>query len=177
MAITYDSIVSTTLGSSQNTVTFSGISSAYTDLRLVLFLRNDRAGTGTTCSIRFNNISTSTYDFCYLQTFGTTTQSGTTLSSTMWNTSLMNVPAASSETNLFSAHYIDIMDYTNSYYKTMLMEATSFNTLATASDTTTGASVLCWRNTAAINRIDVICGSSANFVAGSTFALYGIARA
>ena len=162
---TYTPIATTTVsGSSTTTYTFSSIPSTYTDLILVSSAQ--MSGTGTTGSFRFNGDTGSNYSFTYLYGNGTSAASGRQSNQTAgiwdsWADRLSNT--------MFETDILHIMNYSNTTtYKTALSRSNS--------SVTTEAAVNLWRSTAAINSLTVYI-STGNFVAGSTFTLYGIQAA
>lgn len=155
MTATYEKIATNTLGSSTATVTFSSISSAYTDL-VVIF--TGTATSGTTLFYRFNGDSNSNYSDTYLYGEGSY-GSGR-------HTSITNIFGAGVNTSQ-CMQVINVMNYANtSTYKTTLLRGN-----ANGVGTTITFSGL-WRSTSAITSIAI--SSSASFATGSTFTLYGI---
>jgi hypothetical protein len=151
---------STIVGSSTSSITFSSISQAYTDLVIVV---NATLGTSVGLyglSINLNGDSTaSNYSYTRLQGNGTSATSNRATSDTgigfVAETASMDI--------------INIMNYSNATtYKTTLSRANSM----LSSDGRTAAYISLWRNTAAVTSITLF--SAVNFVAGSTFSLYGI---
>jgi len=162
MASTYEKIATTTLGSASATVTFSSISSAYTDL-VVIFVGN--LNVANTCFLRNNNDSGSNYSQTLVVGNGSTVTSQR--SSNVTGFRLYDVVAGSNPINnlIFS-----INNYSNTTtYKTTLLKCSD-------SGGEVGAGVSVWRNTAAINRLDFV-NPSGTWSAGSTFTLYGILKA
>ena len=159
MADTYDKIQTQTLGSNTATVTFSSISSAYTDL--VIVFKGSATSAGT-LSYRFNGDSGANYSDTYLYGDGGGTGSGR-------HSSENQIYGGGVNTNQ-SMQIINVMNYSNSTtYKNTLLEAN-----ANGSDTVSRFVGL-WRSTAAINSIAISIGS--NFTTGSTFTIYGILKA
>lgn len=157
---TYFPIATTTLGSSQSSVTFSAISGSYTDLVVV----NNIIGAGTGYpSFRFNSDTGTNYSFT--QVYGNGTTAG---SDRAPNYSSIIIPFPDRYTT--SAGYIqiaNIQNYSNTTtYKTLLGRSSN-------AGSGTSAAVGMWRNTAAITSI-TITAVDANFASGSTFTLYGI---
>ena len=162
MALTYEPIATTTLGSDNTSVTFSSIPSTYTDLVLVI------CGTQASQSdsiIRFNSDSGSTYSRTAFYQSGTSTaslvqanQSGIAFS--YFNTSI-------------GMAVLNINNYANStIYKTVLSAHNGAG--ATQNSVTAGT----WRNTAAITTIDLYSGGSTYaYQTGTIFTLYGIKAA
>jgi hypothetical protein len=163
MASTYEKISTNTLGSSQASVTFSSITSAYTDLVVV----NNIIGTGTGYpSYRFNSDTGTNYSFT--QVYGNGTSAG---SDRAPNYASIIIPWPDRYTT--SAGYMEIaniQNYSNTTtYKTLLGRSGN-------AGSGTSAAVGMWRNTAAITSI-TITAVDANFASGSTFTLYGILKA
>ena len=165
MATTYDPIATQTLGSAAVSVTFSSIPSTYTDIVLVM--------TGTTNNptdpvLTFNNDSGTNYSSTTLGGNGSAANSARyTSRSNMvidYNSSFRPTPIA-------GPYIINIMNYANtSVYKTALCRA---NNASYGTDSVVGL----WRSTSAINRIDILTGSSNTFDVGCTFTIYGIRAA
>jgi hypothetical protein len=158
---TYEPIATTTLGSANNTVTFSNIPATYTDLMLII--NATRPAGFDDGSVRLNGDTGSNYSTTLLQGNGSTASSNRYSNQTL----ALNL--------LFSAEYstniVHIMNYSNTTtYKT-------FFTRANVAGDNIRANVSVWRSTAAITSVTLINSSSSNFGAGSTFTLYGIAAA
>ena len=163
MASTYEPIATTTLGSAASSVTFSSIPATYTDLVLVTNTQRQATGFGPVGFVaQFNGDTGSNYSDTYLIGDGSTATSSRATS----QTSIFVGLAPDSQ---WGNSIIQIMNYSNSTtYKTSL---TRINTTTNY----TAAAVGLWRNTAAINSINL--SGSANILAGSTFTLYGIKAA
>jgi hypothetical protein len=159
MTATYEKIATTTLGSGQATVTFSSISSAYTDL-VVVFVGNLSAA--ATCFLRYNNDSGSNYSQTDMIGNGTSAVSQRRSNATGFR--LYDVAASSNPINNL---IFNVQNYSNT--------TTNKTTLLRGSDSggEVGAGVSLWRNTAAINRLDFVTGAG-TWSTGSTFTLYGI---
>lgn len=164
---TYTPIATTTGTGSSGTITFSSISSAYTDLRIVL------VGTETNATLyefdmRYNNDSGNTYSLTYLQGNGTSATSGRYSS-----TNKIRLGEYGTDTTLPTLITVDVMNYANSTtYKTCLIR---YNEFASAGGDS-GAKVALWSSTAAINRIDLL-NLGGNFTTITTATLYGIVAA
>jgi hypothetical protein len=161
---TYTPIATTTLGSNQNTITFSSITGSYTDLILVA----DSNSTGAvTIELRFNNDSGSNYSQTRLYGNGSSAVSDRHSNLTF----IPYVAGTVSSTTLRANGILQVQNYSNTTTnKTCLIRANS------SSDAVT-ALVGLYRSTSAITRIDLACGSATDFRTGSTFTLYGIAAA
>ena len=163
---TYEPIATSTLSSSQATITFNSISGSYTDLILVTMTK---AVSGTSgLRIRFNSDSGANYGNTYVygtgSTLGSVADSGT-------GTSIVLCYGATMDSTNFLISTSHIMNYSN---------ATTFKTVISR-DGDGGEGVDFHvgqrRSTSAITRIDLLSTSGTSFATGSTFTLYGIAAA
>jgi len=162
MTATYEKIATNTLGSSTATVTFSSISSAYTDLIVVAAMKTS---VGKNVYIRCNGDTGSNYSYTYLSGSGSATDSGrgSNLSSGLL-VAVYGEPAANNN----NITIINFNNYSNTTtYKTVLSRA---NNAATGVD----ALVSLWRSTSAINSLEFRFTDATTFSSGSTFTLYGI---
>ena len=157
---TYTPIATQTLNSAQAQITFSSISSVYTDLILVF--------SGTLAStdvlvMRFNGDTASNYSDTILE--GTGTAAVSNRHSNYGYSFLNSVNLGTGSINSIT----HIMNYANTTTNK------SFISRVNSAAAETAATAGLWRSTAAINSITIIAGSS--FATGSTFTLYGIAAA
>jgi hypothetical protein len=161
MTATYENIATTTVGTATGTVTFSSISASFTDLIVVV---NGAVTAGTVnLFFRFNNDTATNYSYTYLDGSGSVASSGRSSN----NDKLIGNNFGYFTTSFNANYIIQIQNYSNTTTnKTCL-------TRSNAADNGVSAVVGLWRNTAAINRIDLFTSSS-TFVSGSTFTLYGI---
>jgi hypothetical protein len=159
MPSTYEPIATTTVsGSSTTAVTFSSIPSTYTDLVLIANATASSAGQGM--NLTFNGDTGSNYSSTRLYGSGSSDRQ---TSGTFINFALGSFDAG----QLVLAN---IQNYSNSTTnKTMLLRQNTASAFV-------GALVGLWRNTAAINAITIQI-SGGNYVAGSTFTLYGVKSA
>jgi hypothetical protein len=167
MTATYEKIATTTLGSAQNSVTFSSISGSYTDLILVT---DAGASVISEVDMRVGNSSVDTgsnYSYTILSGDGSTATSYRDSNVAFWRP---NYNSVYDNANGKSNHIFQIMNYSNTTTnKTMLYRG---NAAAYGVD----ASVCLWRSTSAINIITLYANVSGtkNFLSGSIFTLYGI---
>jgi len=170
MPATYEPIATTTLGSAAATITFSSISSAYTDLRLVVFLLKDSATSTNSLDIRFNSDTGSNYSSTFLRGDGSTADSFRYTSDT-------NIDCGETTPTTTIGHLItvDIFGYAGSTNKTCL--------ITTSADANGSGQVSrgvgLWRSTSAINTVSMAANftSGANMGTGTTATLYGILKA
>ena len=161
MAVTYEPIATTTLGSAQSSVTFSSISGSYTDLILVGSVNTT---TGLDYYFQVNSDTGSNYSTTRLAGNGTTASSARASGT---NKNYLNSTSTTTGWHQFSVHF---MNYSNSTtYKTFL---TRYDNAGLES----AAKVHLWRSTSAINSINITTDSS-TFTSGSIFTLYGIKAA
>ncbi len=165
MAVTYEKIATTTLGSSAATVTFSSISGAYTDLVLIT---NSATGTNDIdMYIQVNGDTGSNYSWTRITGNGTSAASSRASSSNLGyrvgNMSGSNV----GQNNAI----IQFQNYSNTTtYKTILSRSNNPSLLIELF-------VGLWRSTSAITQIEIKAQASYSFSIGSTFTLYGILKA
>lgn len=168
MPATYDSLQTTVLTSATDTVTFSNISQSYTDL--VLVCNAWTVSSTTYYGIRFNGDSSTNYNTIVVRGNGSNNTVGSYAGSNEIYTS-NGSPVSTSVAA--SAMMTNIMDYRNtSRFKTVISRDINANIES-------NMSVGSWASTAAITSITVRSGVSGpiNFAIGSSFSLYGIARA
>lgn len=161
MPATYEPIASTLLSSNTNTVSFSSISQAYTDLVVVF---NGTSTTNTDFRIRVGNGSVDTNtNYSRNLMFG---YPGGLVGAREPNVSYWTASAYTNRGNAI----IEIMDYSNTAtFKTALIR----NDISTD---ITYAGVNLWRSTSAINTI-TFTNPNYNFTSGSSFTIYGIKAA
>ena len=163
---TYTPIATQTVGSTVTTVTFSSITSSYTDLVLVC---SAAISSIVDLRLRFNNDSGTNYSSTIL--FGNGTSAGSAAETSV-NYGSIDYYGTPNTTLGGSTQIVQLMNYSNTTtYKSWLARANRANS-------GTEAIVGLYRSTSAISRIDISCyGSAATISAGSTFTLYGIAAA
>ena len=165
MAVTYELIKGETLASSAASYTFTAIPSTYTDLVVRSSARWEYDGYGT-IQLQLNGSTTNDSSTEVVAYDVTNVASGryTTIS-------FGGMTSGTGTSNTFSSNELYIPNYTSSANK-----PTSLFTVAENNSNTTGtyiaATANLWSNTAAITSITLVSGS--NFVAGSSFYLYGI---
>jgi hypothetical protein len=171
-ASTYIPIATYTVsGSSAPTVSFSNISSAYTDLRLVMSVQQTPSA-ARNIWLQFNTDTSSSgtnYSWTVLSGNGISPVSARVSNSASIYCDYYGSPVSPN----FGVTTVDIFNYANTTtYKTTL---TRNNDAASGTDAIVGL----WRATPqAINKINLQYGGTGyNFSVGSTFNLYGIKAA
>lgn len=168
MPATYEKIATTTLGSASATITFSSISSAYTDLRLVLVAKSTTGGSAiANARLTYNSDTATNYSRTVLAGDGSAAAS-------YGNSNVAYLDLASA--NLSSAQpsllTYDIFSYAGSTFKTTLYEASQDYNGSGAVERIVGL----YRSTTAISAI-TITSTLNTYAVGTTATLYGILKA
>lgn len=169
MAVTYEPIATTTLGSAGQ-ISFTSIPQTYTDLRVVCVTQPN--GTNPfTVAMQFNSDNTSNYSQSVM--WGDGSSAGFVIGTNNvvlylggWNASTLAQPS------LFTS---DIFSYTGSTNKSCINRGTVLEPANTVYDL--NRIVGLWRSTAAITTITLMTQSRGNLLAGTTATLYGIKAA
>lgn len=173
MPKTYDPIATYTVsGTTTTSYTFTSVPTTYTDLVLVCNFGTDTSGSNIQMQVGNGTVDTGTnYSNTRISGDGTTAYSGR--NSTFSYARLNVVSGSGNNTAIVTTNITHLMNYSNTTtYKTFLTR----QNLATGSFPGTEALVNLWRSSVAINTIKFGIDSG-NFIAGSTFTLYGIASA
>ena len=169
MANTYVLISTVTVGSGGSaTITFASIPATYTDLILKLSVRNTSTS-GADNLIKLNSI-TSGYTDSYAQADGTTTGTGSNVSTTRLLAGVNNL--SNSTANIFTSVDIYIPDYAGSNNKIANSESAHENNAQTATLT---MEVALSSNSAAITDIELTTSAN-SFAEFSSASLYGISN-
>ena len=175
MALTYDSIATTTLGTSSPTITFSSIPQTYTDLKIVFFPVTT-AGSITSFYWTANGDvagANSVYTWSRIRATGTTTSGSTVTNDTAWGyTGIPGIDVVPPSATGGSCCVIEYLNYTN----TTLIKA-GVASFSADTNTTAGSSqrVAISRNsTAAISSLTFYCN---DFATGTVATIYGIKAA
>ena len=171
----YESIATTTLGSSASSVTFSSIPATFTHLQLRVLGRTDRAGSAYDAFlIKVNNDATAAnYTYHYIEGQGATPTAGQE-NGTYGGAVVYRLPGTSATASIFGATITDILDYRNTNKYTTLRSLGGFdnNSASPAGDIYYGSNL--WLNTDAITSLVIVPRTGTNFVQYTQFALYGI---
>lgn len=161
---TYTPIATTTLGSAAASYTFTSIPSTYTDIILVGAFATDNPSS-LNLNVGNGSIDTgSNFSWTYLR------GDGTTASSSRGSNDTRIFSGETNTSNLQTNIVIQFQNYSNA--TTFKTSISRFNHSTKAAQATVGL----WRSTSAINQIRLTAPGN-NFIAGSTFTLYGIASA
>jgi hypothetical protein len=157
MTATYEKIATTTLGTDSATVTFSSITSSYTDL-IVILNATTNAEINLTC--QFNGDTGSNYSFTYFLGPGSGSESGN-------NFNQSHIVTGGFKGGTIGTQILQINNYSNATtYKTLISRTNG-------SDKFVAIYTGLWRNTSAISSLTMGTTSS-TYATGSTFTLYGI---
>ena len=166
MATTYEKIATNTVsGSSTTSIEFSSISSAYTDLTIVLV---GTLPTSNGVRVHFNSDTGNNYSYTSLSGNGTAASSSSATSSPFIDLQ-QGFSWSDTYTNF---NTIDIFSYAGSTYKTVLTTASLDKNGSGATTRQVGL----WRSTSAISTI-TFTTTATNFTAGTSATLYGILKA
>jgi hypothetical protein len=162
------------LTQSAASVTFDNLpTSGYTDLKVVISARGDSAsGFPETVNLRFNGSSASEYSWRGL--FSVTATPGSNSDTSVTLIRAGSIPSVAQTANTFSNTEIYIPNYRSSSNKSVSIDATSESNSTTDFNYALIMNAGIRANTAAITAINLSL-SAGNFVANSTFSLYGIA--
>jgi hypothetical protein len=161
-------IASSELTTSAATVTFSSIPQGYTDLKIVMSCRNV-TNTETTGAVYFNS-DTTDGNYRYRRLLG----DGSSPSSLSGNNPYWFYMSTTGDTaNTFSNCELYIPNYTGSTQKSISSDIVTENNATSALAVLTAG---LWTGTGAITSIQVrpYAAGAGNFIANSTFTLYGI---
>ncbi len=169
MAITYEKIATTTLGSNSASISLGSIPSTYTDLKIVANLIPDGGAIFEVYPTLRLNSTTTAYSQTVLQGNGSAAAS-----SRRTNESRIYLTGNSYPLLEPCLVNIDIFSYAGSTFKTCLV---SGNVDKNGSGSV-AAIVGLWRNTDAITSISIDDGGAAvGFKTGTTISIYGILKA
>ena len=161
---TYTPIATTTLGSSQTTITFNSFS-GYTDLRLVAIPLS--TSNGMNYMFRFNGDTGNNYSYTQIRGNGTSAVSGQNSNLSFFDN--LNQGVYTTNPHIYT---YDVMDYAaTTTNKTVL---TRFSEMSGTGFTATAVGL--WRGGTGITTITLTAITN-QFASGSTFTLYGIAAA
>jgi hypothetical protein len=172
---TYEPIATFTVTGSTSIITFNSIPGTYTDLKMAGYIRSNAASASSDLlDCTFNSVASGG-----LYSTTNIVGDGSSASSSRWGS--VNVgyrwavaPASTATTNIFGTFISDIYNYANT---------TTFKTMVTRSaydlngSGGTSGTIMMYRSTAAITKIEVFFDTGALFTVGSNITLYGIASA
>ena len=166
---TYEPIATQTLGSAQSSVTFNSFS-GYTDLVLVASARSAYT-TDASDGLRLRLNSDSGTNYSWTNLGGNVSNAFSGRASSVNIGEIGSLATSSSSNTAFGVCIANFQNYANTTtYKTIISRS------GEARLVNYGYTTL-WRSTSAITEIVLSSARASNFVAGSTFTLYGIKAA
>lgn len=170
MPSAYTLISSNVLVSSVGTITFSSIPATFTDLVLLASIRTDQTGVNNgTVNITLNGDTASNYSQTDIVSLIASRSSGRSSNATSVSVMSGALNSAGHLVNTFTTSELYITNYLVSAHKPLRLFSAAENNVT---NVYMGLQALLYRNTAAVTSITYACGG--NFVAGSSFFLYGI---
>ena len=164
----------TTLGGTASSVTFGSIPATYRALQLSVICRGDDAAQFVDCRLRFNNDSSANYDSEQVTGAAAVAAAFEGLSETGIN--LGEMPGSTPIAGSVSARTVFIPFYAGTTF--WKLATTSHNLSSQTSGGQAGQQhskhwAGRWRSTAAISSVTILAGAG-DFIAGSSFVLYGL---
>jgi hypothetical protein len=163
-----------TLTASAASVVFDNIpQSGYTDLKVVISARTDRAtGSVATVSLQLNSTTTSVYSSKELSGTGSASDYGQYSNVAPTSTNVGRISQSTDTANTFGSLEVYIPNYLGSTAKSASCESVQENNATAAF-----AQMTAWlcTDTSAINALTFTTNAGTNFIANSEFCLYGLA--
>jgi len=173
MALTYEAIATTTVGSGgAASIAFSSIPATYTDLVLKVSARGAANFNPRNLYLNFNSDTGNNYPFRLLYGTGSSVHSSNSTSEGFTSVAWVGFISGNTSTaSTFGNTEIYIPNYAGSTYKSIGSNAVTENN-ATTAYASIHASI--WNSTSAITSIQLTVSNSENFAQYSTATLYGI---
>jgi len=150
---------------------FINIPQGYQDLMLVCNARSAYAANTNGLDLYINAYSTTNLSMTYFGGNGSSAYSTRNTTSSPTYGFVGDIPAASATSGIFGTAVYHILNYANtSTFKTVLVRSAADINGAGVVDLNVGL----YGNTSAVTSLIIQSGYSANYVTGSTFALYGV---
>jgi hypothetical protein len=172
MATTFELIKGETILSATTSYTFSAIPSTFTDLCLKLSLRGDQANYSEIILLEFNGSAAANYSYTAIRSNASSPDSVRGSGQTYGRVGYAN--SGNSTASTFGNAEIYIPCYTANQNKPLSGIGVSENNSGTAGEAWITPYATLWSQTAAISSIKISPINGPNWVAGSSFYLYGI---
>jgi hypothetical protein len=170
----YESIATLTATASQTTLNFTSIPSTYSHLQ-IRWIAKDVMTAAADDGIQFqlNGLAGTNYAYHTLKGNGSAASAAGTASTSFFGTPYGQPSSSTGTTNMFGIGIFDLIDYasTTKYKTVKVFSGSNINTTSTLYGVSLTSALITTTN--AITSI-LIYASGSGFVAGSTFALYGI---
>lgn len=164
-------LLATSSPSGTGVVTFSGISGAYKDLRVVIRGRGTQVATNTAVNITFNNDTSAIYDLQFLRAINATVSGAGAVAGTSFLGA--NIPAASAPADVAGMGEFTVYNYSGSTFQKDGIGTWNVKQANAAASEVLNPYAFWYRSTTAISRVDVTLASG-NFVAGTLISVYGV---
>jgi len=169
--LAYDSIATTTLGSTTASITFSSIPQTYTHLQIRGISRCNRAVSfASSLQVQFNGDTGSNY-WQYHYVYGDGASTGTGAGSLTTQALVGGSLGSSSTANTFATQVIDILDYRNTNKYKVIRSLDGNDTNGAGGIYLNSAN---WNSTSAITSLTIYPTVSFSFLQYSSYALYGV---
>lgn len=170
MSKTWEKIATSTASNGAGSVSLSGISSSYTDLKVIgKWAQN---ATNYNLQFRVNNDTTTNYNW-RMMTVGGSNNATSTYAIDSNNVNFTDTLGGIAVTSIFATFELDIFDYANTnIFKSFIGKTGVANQNQGRFGSFTGG---LWRDTSAITSLQFIMLSS-GFTGGSIFSVYGLKR-
>lgn len=163
-------ITETVLGGTAASVSFTSISGAYRDLRVVIRGRGDKSATFAIVGLRFNNDTAANYDVALLDT-SSATAAGQSVAAT--SIAVGYIAANTAPASTAGGIDIRVFDYRGTTFHKALIAHGNLKAVASSGNLFDTQRSGWWRSTSAVTRVDVF-PDTGNFIAGTVVSLYGI---
>ena len=161
------------ISSNTLSVTFSGIPSTYSSLQLRILSRSTRTAMAN-LNIQVNSDTGTVYTQHELSGDGTTATALGSVAGGVTNASIARSTGTNSTTGIFGVSIIDIHDYASTTKNKTIRGFFGIDNNSAAPAGVVGMRSVLYIGTSAITSLTLTSASSTNFIAGSTFALYGM---
>ena len=171
MPSTYTLIKGETIASSAASYTFTAIPSTFTDLVVRTSTRGSQVNANTNMYIQFNGNTSAVYSWTYLDGTGTSASSSRLSGDTQLRAN--KTTADNATANTFSSYELYLPSYTANQNKQISTINAQENNTTANGDWYIDARANLFSSTTAISSVTFSLASG-NFMAGSSFYLYGI---
>lgn len=161
-----------TLSSAQATISFENIPQTYKHLQIRSIGRGSASSGELYSRVRFNNVTASSNYYALHQLYG---QGTSVVSGVDSNSDYMQggyYPISTAPASTFGTEIWDLLDYTNTNKNKTVRSLSGFDVNGSGGFILFRSSL--FLSTAAVTRIDITASGGQNWVANSSFALYGI---
>jgi len=155
-----------------NPITISGISANYRHLYVTANARTTRASTLDSLDFRFNGDAGSNYG--WIQDLAFSSSSTVSQTASAGAIALAWIPGNTATAGRAGIAELVIYDYARTTFHKLVMARSTSHVGNAGTDMSVVQLGGIWRNAAAINSISFFADSGPGFVAGSTFAVYGM---